>query len=296
MNNLKSTFERLDILANPKSDRVKKIAGLSRRSVRKKYGSLLVEGLQNFKELIADESNSKYIKDIYLSDSLIQKRPDYYEKALDLTMWVHVCADEVIQAMSKDAQGVVCVLKSSLFITDISTVDLTNVQTVAILPQIQDPGNLGTIIRSADAFGADLVVVCKNSVDVTSPKVIRSCAGSVFHIPIIYDVDFKEIVRACKKADISVLGTSGDEQAYSLELLIEDYFERKNFERNSTVPIKLERSTCWVFGNEAQGLTQHEKDICDGIVKIDMPGLAESLNVSVAASLCLHASALVKNI
>lgn len=295
MNNLKNAFGRLDILANPKSDRVKKIAGLSRRSARKKYGSLLVEGIQSFKELIADDNNSKYIKDIYLSTSIVEKNPHFYEKALDLTMWVHVCTDEVIEAMSSDAQGIVCVLHSSIFETSFEKVDFENLETIVVLPQIQDPGNLGTVIRSADAFGADLVVVCKNSVDVTSPKVIRSCAGSIFHTPIIYDVDFKEIVRACKKAEINVLGASGDSGAFSLDLLIEDYFERKNFERNSVIPVKLEKPTCWVFGNEAKGMTGQEKDLCTAIVKIDMPGLAESLNVSVAASVCLHASSLVKN-
>ena len=288
MNNLYSAFERLDILDNPKSDRVKKVAGLSRRSVRKKYGSLLVEGVQSFKELVADSKNAAFVKDIYLSKSVLQKHPEFYEQALDLTMWVHVCTDDVVEAMSKDAQGIVVVLRSCLFSSSLSDLDFSVLRKIVVLPNIQDPGNMGTIIRSADAFNVDLVVVCKGSVDVSSPKVIRSCAGSVFHVPIVVDMDFSDVVSACKRADLNVLGASGDCDAFSLNFLLEDFFQRRLFERNSVVPIKLDRPTCWVFGNEARGLSVSEKNVCTGIVKIDMQGDAESLNV--AASICLHAS------
>lgn len=295
MANLNNTFGRLDILANPKSDRVKKVAGLSKRSVRKKYSSLLVEGVQNMRELLASEYTSKYIKDIYFSQSAVKKYPELYEKAFDFTLWVHQCTDEVLEAMSKDAQGIVAVLDSSIFSTDIDSLDFQTVKLAVILPEIQDPGNLGTIIRSCDAMGADAVFICKNSVDMSSPKVLRSCAGSAFHLPIFYNLDFKEVVRKCKQADIQVLGATGHYSAICLEDLIHDYYERRFEQRNSIAPVKLELPVAWVFGNEARGLSQSEKDICTQLIKISMPGNAESLNVATAAAICLHTSSLVQN-
>ncbi len=290
MNNLKDILERLDILDNPNSGRIKKVASLSRRSLRKKYGSLLVEGIQNFKEIVSDDNNAKYVKDIYLSESVVKKHPEFYHDATNLTMWVHICTDKVIESISCDAQGIVCVINSDIFLQDVCDIDFTRLRRIVLLPHIQDPGNLGTIIRSADAFDADLVVVCKSSVDVTSPKVIRSCAGSVFHIPILYNVDYKDFVRKAKSVNINVLGTCADKNSISLNFMIEDFYQRKFCANSSDISIRLEDPTCWVFGNEAHGMSVQEKDLCTSVVKIDMNGLAESLNVSVAASVCLYAS------
>lgn len=146
-----------------------------------------------------------------------------------------------------------------------------------LLDQINDPGNLGTIIRSADAFGIDLILITKNSVDMYNPKVTRSTMGSIFHLPIIDNVDSDEIIETLKNNDIKIYATNLESQNYMNKIQEQINNDRKN-----------NKGVCIVIGNEAHGVSKELIDRSDDDFKIYMKGNAESLNVSTASSIIMY--------
>jgi TrmH family RNA methyltransferase len=143
---------------------------------------------------------------------------------------------------------------------------------VVICAQVRDPGNAGTVIRCADAFGADAVVLTEGSVDVHNPKTVRASVGSIFHLPVVADVSLEEATDALKAAGLTVIAADGSGTQTLLDL-------------DLTGPI------AWVFGNEAWGLPPADLATADSVAKVPMWGSAESLNLSTAAAVCLYATA-----
>lgn len=142
---------------------------------------------------------------------------------------------------------------------------------VAVCAQIRDPGNLGTVIRCADAFGADAVIVTHDSVDVTNPKTVRASVGSIFHLPIVTDVGFAKVIAWCAENSLRSCATQ--------------------MAGTPLTQLDLNQPTAWIFGNEAWGLPAEQAAACQQSVSIPMWGQAESLNLSTAAAVCLFASA-----
>ena len=135
-------------------------------------------------------------------------------------------------------------------------------------------------------MGARAIISVKGSVDSSSPKVIRSSAGSVFHLPIVPAASFDEACQTLRGMNAGILGTSGAQGAYSLTSLMSyAAWERRGW---------LAQTHAWVFGNEAQGMSEAEMASCDALVMIPMSGNAESLNVASAAAMCLFASQSVR--
>jgi TrmH family RNA methyltransferase len=145
---------------------------------------------------------------------------------------------------------------------------------VALAADVRDPGNAGTLIRTADAVGADSVWLTGESVDRYNPKTIRASVGSLFHLPVGVEPDPAEAVEAARAAGLTVLATAGDGDV--------DLFEADEL---------LAGPTAWLFGNEAHGLPPELAARADHRVRIPMRGAAESLNLSTAAAVCLFASA-----
>jgi RNA methyltransferase, TrmH family len=145
-----------------------------------------------------------------------------------------------------------------------------------ILDGTADPGNAGTVIRTADAAGADAVVVTAGSVDVWSGKCVRSSAGSVLHVAIATGELAAVAIAQAKSAGHVVLATAGDGET-DLDRLIDD--------------ATLVAPTTWVFGNEAHGIGPSARTGADHVVRLPVYGRAESLNVAAAAAICLYASA-----
>ena len=143
---------------------------------------------------------------------------------------------------------------------------------VAVLAYARDPGNAGTILRTADAAGADAVVFPDDSVDPYNPKCVRSSAGSVFHLPVSVGGAVPDVVAALRAEGLTVLATTADAGT-----LVDD--------------ADLSRPTAWVFGNEAWGLHDHVVALADERVRVPIHGRAESLNLASAAAVCLYASA-----
>jgi TrmH family RNA methyltransferase len=147
---------------------------------------------------------------------------------------------------------------------------------VVFLAQVRDPGNVGTVIRTADAAGADAVVVSDSSVDVHNPKAVRASAGSLFHLPISLDAPFEAALERFRSAGLRVLAADGGG--------VRDLDDEADAGG-------LDGPTVWVFGNEAWGLPDAVRDACDAVIRVPIHGRAESLNLATAAAVCLYASA-----
>ncbi len=150
---------------------------------------------------------------------------------------------------------------------------------VAVCAEIRDPGNAGTVIRCADAAGADAVIFGTDSVDVHNPKTVRASAGSLFHLPVVVGVEVSAALTACRSAGLQILATSGAAETDLAEL---------------DAAGRLAPPTAWLFGNEARGLDETQAGLADQAVSIPVYGRAESLNLSTAAAVCLYASAFAR--
>ncbi|MDQ1695931.1 MAG: methyltransferase, TrmH family [Frankiaceae bacterium] len=165
----------------------------------------------------------------------------------------------------------------------IAVVDLPDIPLDAVLSQrarlvvvlvgAADPGNAGTVIRTADAAGADAVIVTRGSVDPFGGKCVRASAGSIFHVPVVTGVELGATITALREAGLQVLATTLD----GADL--------------DSLAVELTAPTAWLFGSEAHGLETAGVDGADLRVRIPMHGRAESLNLATAAALCLYASA-----
>jgi RNA methyltransferase, TrmH family len=146
---------------------------------------------------------------------------------------------------------------------------------VVICADVRDPGNAGTVIRTADAAGADGVVLAGSSVDAYNPKTVRASVGSLFHLPIAVEPNIAAAVATARDAGLTVLAADG-----AGEVLLDRGADKL-----------LAGPTAWLFGNEAWGLPPETAALADHRVRIPIHGRAESLNLSTAAALCLYASA-----
>jgi TrmH family RNA methyltransferase len=147
---------------------------------------------------------------------------------------------------------------------------------VVVLVEAADPGNAGTVIRVADAAGADAVVLAGDSVDPHNGKCVRSSVGSVFHLPVAVERDVAEVLAACRRAGVRLLAATADGEW--------DVFDP---EASAT----LEQPCGWLFGSEAHGLAAEVAQAADARVRVPIYGRAESLNLATAATVCVYATA-----
>jgi TrmH family RNA methyltransferase len=159
---------------------------------------------------------------------------------------------------------------------DVALESLTQPRLVAVLDAVNDPGNAGTVIRTADAAGADAVILTAGSVDPHNAKCVRATAGSLWHLPVVSGADLTSVVRRLQAENVQVLATSGGGNDDLDELAAAG---------------TLGRATAWLFGPEAAGLSDEAMALADRVVRIPIRGRAESLNLSAAAAVCLYASA-----
>lgn len=257
-------------LSNPRSERVRSVRGLGRRAARRRRGEFVVEGPQGVRELLAHAPAAAHA--VYLTAQAGQRHPELEALAGAAGVPVRECTEEVLAAMSDTPhpQGAVAVA---------APVDVPLQQALAavgegfvvVLTHVRDPGNAGTVLRAADAFGASAVLVSDASVDVYNPKVVRATAGSLFHLPVSVGAPVGELLDACRRAGLRLLAADGSGPV-------------------SLPGADLAAPHAWVLGNEAWGLTEEVRRLCDAVVAIPIVR-AESLNLAMAATVCLHASA-----
>lgn len=278
---------RPDILDNPDSARVARVAGLARRHTRDKYDRFLVEGPRGVGEAVRHAA--AHIHDLYLTPEAADRHADILSRARAADLYTHTVTPRVMSAMSADAQGVLAVVATTALAAgpqeggagagagERSGADLAErlagARLIAVLAEAQDPGNAGTIIRTADAAGADAVVLVRGSVDATNPKVVRSTAGSLFHLPVLTGAGLEEVLKALDDAGLAVLAADGSGPV--------GLFDADEL---------LTRPCAWLFGNEARGLAPEALERAEAVVSVPVLGAAQSLNVAAAAAVCLYAS------
>ncbi len=217
-------------------------------------------------------------KDVYVTSEALARHPDLaglIERA-GATLWP--CTDDVLQAMADTVtpQGVLAVCRIPE--PSLDAVLQHGPRLVAVLAHVRDPGNAGTVIRAADAAGADAVVLTDASVDPYNPKCVRSSTGSIFALPVLAGLPLPEVLDALRASGCTVLAADGVGPA-DLDALADG------------AEPGLARPTAWVFGNEAWGMSQADRDLADLVVRVPIHGRAESLNLAMAATVCLYASA-----
>jgi TrmH family RNA methyltransferase len=263
------------LIQDPSQAEIKGVAKLTKKEARSETGLFLLEGPQGLKEAL---DRPKLIEKLFATESFEEKYPDLISRARDSRVSVNVVSESVLKELSDTTtpQGVVAVCQQ--FHVSIDDVIASKPTLVAFLAQIRDPGNAGTVLRAADAAGADAVIFSKGSVDIYNPKVVRSTTGSMFHLPFVIDAEIASSLQKLKDAGLFVL--AADVSGTSL----------------SAIPASdLAKPTMWLFGNEAWGLEPEVSVLADKLVQVPIFGAAESLNLATAASVCMYASAFAQN-
>lgn len=308
-------FERLStpyVMSNPNADRVRDIARLHRRAPRAKRGQFVVEGPQAVREALRAHLANPVLDAVYVTEGVFERHDDIARLLEQVygtptpeegrRVFMRVVTEEVLAVMS-DAltpQGII----ATAFIPEADGVRLwggggINPRLVAVLSRVQDPGNAGTIIRAADAAGADCVVVTSGTVDIYNPKTVRATAGSLFHLPIVRGVDATEFVEDAKSQGLAVLAADGygtvDLQELTRYALLKDAGVDAALPPGVKGGFSLSQPTVWLFGNESVGLEAPQKISASMRVAVPLYGQAESLNVGTAAAVCLYASAMAQH-
>lgn len=232
---------------------------------RREAGIFLTEGFKLFRE--APEGS---IREVYLSEDARERAaadPGLWKK-LQNTGWETVSV-EVLQKMAdtRTPQGILCVVKRPEYTLD-QLLD-TPKPLLTVLESIQDPGNLGTIVRTGEGAGVTGVILGGETVDIFNPKTIRATMGSVFRVPFVYVDDLEEAVFQLKRSGI---------RTYAAHLSGEAYYDSFSYREG----------TAFLIGNEGNGLSPEITQLADDLLRIPMEGQVESLNAAVASALLMY--------
>jgi TrmH family RNA methyltransferase len=260
-------------LTSTRSPRVTAARRLVKRAFRDRDGRFLAEGPQACREAAAVPG---VLLELYVTSEATARHPEIVAAARAAGADVVRASGEVVASLcgTVTPQGMVGVCATVVAALD----DLLErpQRLVTVLAHARDPGNVGTVIRCSDAAGAGGVVLTEASVDPQNPKAVRASAGSLFHLPVVVGPSAADLVTALHRSGLQVLAADGTGER-----------DLDDLEDDGT----LRRPTAWVFGNEAWGLPEETRALCDSVVRVPIHGRAESLNLATAAAVCLYASA-----
>lgn len=245
-------------ISNPK---IKDIIQLQKKSrLRNERGLFLVEGIRMAREIPADQMVQMYAT------------ADFYQKSrqqLPQEIRPELVSEQVFSAMSdtKTPQGVLAVVKQSEYQPE-TLISAENAH-LLVLDNLQDPGNLGTIFRTAEAAGVTGIIMSRDCVDIYNPKTVRSTMGAIFRQPFVYVESVPETIAQMKKHGITV---------YAAHLQGRQTYDKENYRAK----------TAFLIGNEGNGLRQEVAEAADVWIRIPMEGEAESLNAAVAAAVLMY--------
>ena len=245
---------------------------LLKRGFRESDGLFLAEGPQACREAAL----AGKVKELYLTREAFDRYAEIVTAIEESGAEITICTEAVIEQFSSTVspQGMTAVVK--MWDQDPTNIFTSNTKLVVALTAVRDPGNAGSVIRVADAAGAQGVVMSNDSVDLFNPKVVRASVGSLFHLPISVGQELAETISAARAAGMQVL--AADANGVSLY-----------------GGVDLVKPTLWVFGNEAWGIPPEVLALVDEVVSIPIYGQAESLNLATASAVCLYASAQAQN-
>lgn len=249
--------------ANPKVKQV--VQWQTKAKERRSAGIFLIEGFK-----LLEEAPEELIKEIYLTREAAERaasRRTIQEK-LDKAGY-EIVSQELFSKMSdtRTPQGVLCVMRQPRY----SLEQLISVDSplLVVLENLQDPGNLGTIVRTGEGAGITGVIMSRQTVDIFNPKTIRATMGSIFRVPFVYVDSLKETVSRLHEKGI---------HTYAAHLAGKKYYDSFSFRQG----------TAFFIGNEGNGLSEETAGLAEEYLKIPMEGRVESLNAAVAASLLLY--------
>lgn len=239
----------------------KSIKKLKERRFRQKEGKFILEGFRLIEEAVKADMEIEYI---ILSQGNEDKLHNSTLKEVINDEDIFVFSNNLFPQLSstENPQGILAVVKNKELSINL------NGEFFLVCDKVQDPGNLGTIIRTGHAAGVDGIILTKGTVDIYNDKTIRSTMGSIFYVPIFYDDEDFSIIKKLKESGVALVTTSLEES-------------KNFFEENLKGKIML------AVGNEGNGISSELFEIANKKVKIPMPGEAESLNVAVATSIIL---------
>lgn len=247
------------------NSRVKEARKLARRSFRAQKRLFLADGPKAVEGVLAV---SGCVVDVFATPAAAQQYAGLLGEAP-----VTLVDDRALASLSDSVTPAGLVAVGRFLDRPLAEVLEGSPRLVVIAADVRDPGNAGTVIRCADAAGADAVILAGDAVDLYNPKTIRASVGSVFHLPIALERDPVAAVRAAQAAGLGVLAADMDGR---------DLFAADDL---------LAKPTAWLMGNEAWGLPDALREAADEVVSIPIYGQAESLNLATAAAVCLYASA-----
>ncbi len=262
--------------ASASAARLRAARRLTKRALRQRERAFLAEGPQAVCEALATGAK---VTGLFATAPAAARHADLIAAAEAAGVEVQLVSGEVMGELAQTVtpQGLLAVCAFVDVPLDAVVTARPAPRLIALLANVRDPGNAGTVLRAADAAGADAVIFTDASVDVYNGKCVRASAGSLFHLPIVAGVRLAETVSAVKRAGLRVLAADGRGSA-----TLEDPATRA----------ALAAPTAWLFGNEAWGLPDDLLALADEAVAVPIYGRAESLNLATAAAVCLYASAL----
>jgi RNA methyltransferase, TrmH family len=255
------------------SPRLKAARRLTKRAFRQRERAFLAEGPQAVAEAL---SCGAQVTDLFVTAHARSRHTDLVATAERAGVPVHVVSGEVMEDLAQTVtpQGLLAVCR----FVDVPLAAITDPAPAlaALLANVRDPGNAGTVLRTADAAGAQAVVFADASVDPYNGKCVRASAGSLFHLPVVAGARLEDAVSAMRRAGLRIVAADG-RAGRSLD--------------DPDVRARLGEPTAWMFGNEAWGLPPELVALADEPVAVPVYGKAESLNLAAAAAVCLYASA-----
>lgn len=263
----------MEIITSKSNEKVKFIKSLNEKKFRQKNMCFYLEGIKVVEEVLESRKavdimfialSSEILKNVNGGENILNKL-DKNSKYL-----VYDLKKEVFESIvdTLTPQGILVVLKMDMYnLSEVLDKNITEDKNMLLLDKVQDAGNLGTIIRTADAFGVNTILCLEGTVDCYLPKVLRSTMGSILRQNIVYIK--KEDLETLKNSGYNIVGTSLNTDTY-----VNDF--------------DFSKKCIFVLGNEANGISKEVEEICSDLVKIKMSGNAESLNVSVAAGIILY--------
>ena len=257
------------MITSTSSSQVKHVVNLQKKAkLRKEEKQFVVEGVKMVSEAPADRLVKVYVSETFKADNEeFLERMNYDSIGKDV---LEIVTDNVFMRMAdtQTPQGIMAVVRMTD--TDLEGIlsDKHN-PLLLIIENIQDPGNLGTIVRMAEGAGVTGIIMSSNTVDIYNPKTIRSTMGSLYRVPVIYVDDICEAADVCKSKGVTV---------YAAHLKGTDNYNKKDY----TNP------TAFMIGNEGNGLTDKLADKADEYVRIPMQGEVESLNAAIACTILTY--------
>jgi TrmH family RNA methyltransferase len=230
-----------------------------------------LEGPQAVSEALA--YRPELLVELFVTPTALDRYPDIARGAKAAELEVEFVTEQVLDAMADTVtpQGIIAVCRQ--FPTSLKDILGGEPRLIAILEEVRDPGNAGTIIRAADSAGADAVILTGRSVDLYNPKVVRATTGSLFHVPVAIMPELDAVLERVRAAGLQVLAA---------DIKGEDLLSARS---------SLAAPTAWLFGNEARGLSDEQLALADRSITVPIYGRAESMNLATAASVCLYESA-----